>query len=148
MNKLKQGIERADGEGGRCCAPLKAAAGAGVPEFETLHYKVRAGVLKALAHPVRLFIVDCLERREHCVGELVEHVGLDQSTVSKHLGVLRAAGIVDDDKRGRETWYSLRIPCVAGFFGCIETALEHAGGGAAGGGAELARQSAGGGRRR
>jgi ArsR family transcriptional regulator len=96
-----------------------------LPRFEEAHYKLRAGVLKALAHPVRLFIVDCLERREHCVGELVDHVGLDQSTVSKHLGVLRAAGIVDDDKRGRETWYSLRIPCVAGFFGCIEEALAH-----------------------
>lgn len=122
MNKLNQ---TTDPVAARCCAPLRP--GADPPVFEAAHYKLRAGVLKALAHPVRLFIVDCLERREHCVCELTGHVGLDQSTVSKHLGVLRAAGIVDDDKRGRETWYSLRIPCVAGFFGCIEEALVHSG---------------------
>lgn len=106
-------------------------------QYDPGHYKVRAAVLKALAHPVRLFIVDCLEQREHCVCELTEHVGLDQSTVSKHLSVLRSARIVDDEKRGRETWYSLRIPCVAGFFSCIEQALASSGGlGGGNGGAD------------
>ena len=115
-------------KGARCCPAIVPRIGK--VEYAPGHYKVRAGVLKALAHPVRLFIVDCLEQREYCVCELTEHVGLDQSTVSRHLSVLRGAGIVDDEKRGRETWYSLRIPCVAGFFSCIEEALAHSGGNA------------------
>ena len=104
----------------RCCPPMEARQ----VEYSVAHYKVRSDILKALAHPVRLFIVDCLEQREHCVGELVRHVGLDQSTVSKHLWVLRTARIVEDEKRGRETFYSLKLPCVANFFNCIEDVLE------------------------
>ena len=95
--------------------------------YDVAHYQRRAAVLKALAHPVRLFIVDRLESRPHCVCEFTALVGLDQSTVSKHLSVLRSAGIVGDEKRGREIWYSLTIPCVAGFFSCIETALKTGG---------------------
>ena len=87
-------------------------------------YELRAGVIKALAHPVRLYIVDSLDGGEHCVCELVELIGLDQSTVSKHLAVLKAAGIVSDEKRGRQILYSLRTPCITGFFGCIEETLR------------------------
>lgn len=84
----------------------------------------RAAVLKAMAHPSRLFILDRLSRREHCVQELTELIGADISTVSKHLAVLRNAGIVSDDKRGQQVWYSLRVPCVLRFFDCVETVLQ------------------------
>ena len=89
------------------------------------HLSARANVLKALAHPTRLFIVEELEREERCVCDLTELIGADISTVSKHLAVLRNAGIVVDDKRGNQVFYQLRVPCILNFFGCIESVLEN-----------------------
>jgi len=80
--------------------------------------------MKALAHPTRLFIVEELSRGEQCVCELTEMVGADVSTVSKHLSVLRAAGLVQDDKRGTQVYYSLRCACSLSFFHCIDDVLQ------------------------
>jgi DNA-binding transcriptional ArsR family regulator len=81
---------------------------------------VRAEILKALAHPSRLLIVEELSEGERCVCDLQAVVGADMSTVSKHLTVLRHAGIVSSDKRGLQVFYTLRCPCVVGFFKCLE----------------------------
>ncbi len=86
--------------------------------------EARAKVLKALAHPTRLFIVDELAKGERCVCELQEGIGADMSTVSKHLGVLKSAGIVAVDKRGTQVFYSLRLCCVEDFLNCAETAVR------------------------
>lgn len=88
------------------------------------HLEARAKVLKALAHPSRLLIVEELEAKERCVCELTEMIGADVSTVSKHLSVLKQAGIVIDDKRGNQVFYRLRVPCILNFFGCVESVLE------------------------
>lgn len=88
-------------------------------------FEARAIVVKAMAHPTRLYIVDRLAQREHCVCELTELIGVDTSTVSKHLSVLRNAGIVESDKRGTEIFYALRVPCVLKFFSCIEGVLKN-----------------------
>ncbi|MCK4461366.1 MAG: winged helix-turn-helix transcriptional regulator, partial [candidate division Zixibacteria bacterium] len=61
-------------------------------------YEARAHIMKALAHPTRLFIVDELSRGERCVCELRDMIGADVSTVSRHLSVLREAGVVEDEK--------------------------------------------------
>ena len=87
-------------------------------------FDARARVIKALAHPTRLFIMDELSRGERCVCELAEMVDADVSTVSKHLTVLRSAGIVSDDKRGLQVFYSLRCPCILGFLDCVEGVLK------------------------
>lgn len=87
-------------------------------------FENRARVLKAMAHPTRLFIVDVLSEGERCVRDLTEMVGDDMSTVSRHLSVLRGVGIVRDDKRGAEVYYSLRMECVLGFFDCVEAVLS------------------------
>ena len=88
-------------------------------------YEARAKVVKAMAHPTRLFIVDeLLRHQERCVCELTDMIGADISTVSKHLSLLKAAGIVQDDKRGNMVFYRLAIPCVAQFFECIESVLR------------------------
>lgn len=87
-------------------------------------YEARAQVIKALAHPTRLFMVDELAKGERCVCELRDMIGADMSTVSKHLSVLRQAGIVDDEKRGLQVWYSLKVPCILNFFGCVEDVLK------------------------
>jgi ArsR family transcriptional regulator len=86
-------------------------------------YGARAEVLKALGHPTRLFLVDELARRERCVAELAELVGADISTVSRHLTLLKQAGILRDERRGACTYYRLKMPCVLSFFVCIEDAL-------------------------
>ena len=87
-------------------------------------YEARAKIIKAMAHPTRLFIVDELSHGERCVCELTEMIGADTSTVSKHLSVLKNAGIVDDDKRGLQVFYRLRVPCILNFFGCVESVLQ------------------------
>jgi len=87
-------------------------------------YTARAQVLKALAHPTRLFIVDELSRGERCVRELTAMVGDDISTVSRHLAVLKNAGIVSGEKRGMQVFYTLRIPCALDFFSCVEAVLH------------------------
>jgi len=92
-------------------------------EFK-VHLEHRARVMKALAHPSRLFIVDELSRGERCVCELTEMIGADVSTVSKHLAVLREAGLVLDERRGVQIFYRLRVPCILNFFGCLEAVLE------------------------
>lgn len=93
------------------------------PEVRT-RFEERARILKAMAHPTRLYIVDVLADGERCVHELTEMVGADMSTVSKHLSVLRTAGILNDEKRGSEVYYSLRMACVLGFFDCVEAVLK------------------------
>jgi DNA-binding transcriptional ArsR family regulator len=87
-------------------------------------FEARAKVIKALSHPTRLFIVDELSRGEKCVLDLTKQVGADISTVSKHLSILKNAGIVRDEKRGLQVFYSLRMPCVLGFFSCAETVMK------------------------
>lgn len=87
-------------------------------------FEARAVIIKAMAHPTRLFIVDQLSRGERCVCELTEMIDADTSTVSKHLSVLKQAGIVEDDKRGLQVYYKLKVPCVLNFFKCVESVLR------------------------
>ncbi len=87
-------------------------------------FEERAGILKALGHPSRLIMVDELSRGERCVCELTERVRADMSTVSKHLSLLKDAGVVDCEKRGVKVFYRLRVPCVLNFFSCIEAVRE------------------------
>ena len=87
-------------------------------------FDLKANVLKSLAHPTRLFIIDELAREERCVNDLTELVGADVSTVSKHLSVLKNAGVVLTEKRGTQVCYSLRSSCVLHFFECIDNLLE------------------------
>ncbi|HPO14410.1 MAG TPA: metalloregulator ArsR/SmtB family transcription factor [Candidatus Hydrogenedentes bacterium] len=86
--------------------------------------EARAKIIKALAHSTRLFIVNELSKGERCVCELQEEIGADISTVSKHLSVLKNAGIVVDDKRGLQVYYRLCCPCILNFFGCIENVIQ------------------------
>jgi len=87
-------------------------------------FEERARIIKAMAHPTRLFIVDRLSRQEHCVCELTRLIGADTSTVSKHLSILKNAGIIADEKRGLQVWYNLRVPCVLKFFSCVESVIK------------------------
>lgn len=88
------------------------------------HYETRSRVIKALAHPTRLFILDKLAEGEHCVCELQAMVDADISTVSKHLSVLRQAGVIDYEKRGNQVFYRLITPCIHQFIHCIDEVTQ------------------------
>jgi DNA-binding transcriptional ArsR family regulator len=87
-------------------------------------YEARANVIKAMAHPARLLMVDELSRGKRSVQELTDLVGSDMSTVSKHLSILKNVGIVSDERAGTTIFYRLKMPCILGFFGCVETVLK------------------------
>lgn len=89
----------------------------------TLHER-RARVIKAMGHPSRLQILDELSRGERCVCELQEIVGADMSTVSKHLALMREAGLVLDQRRGTQVLYRLRVPCVLKFLDCVDAVVS------------------------
>ena len=78
----------------------------------------QAKIFKALGHPSRLLMVDALRKGELCVCDLQELVGADMSTISRHLSVLREAGVVSSDRRGTSIYYRLAMPCVDTFMGC------------------------------
>ena len=88
-------------------------------------YELRARVFKALGHPSRLMIVDSLQAGPKHVAELVALVGHEYATVSRHLAVLREAGIIAEDrKEGKLVFYRLEIACVTGFFQCVTEVLD------------------------
>jgi ArsR family transcriptional regulator len=88
--------------------------------------EARVRVLKAMAHPTRLYIVEELAKRERCVHELTDMIGADMSTVSKHLSILKSVGLVRIEKRGVEVYYRLRMPCLTQFLDCVEAVLTSA----------------------
>jgi ArsR family transcriptional regulator len=81
-------------------------------------YAAEAAAFKALGHPTRLFLAHQLGKRDTCVCELTEQVGDDISTVSRHLSVLRAAGIVDSVRKGNQIIYRLKLRCVLNLSVC------------------------------
>ncbi len=87
-------------------------------------FKRQARIHKALANEARLLIIDRLRDCECSVGGLTEAVELDQSTVSKHLSTLLAAGIVDNRKEGNTIFYRLLTPCVLDMFACTSRVLK------------------------
>jgi DNA-binding transcriptional ArsR family regulator len=87
-------------------------------------FETRAAVLKALAHPTRLFMIEELAEKSYCVQELTEMAGLDISTVSKHLSILKNSGLVTIEKKGKQVFYSLRMRCALNFLDCVEAVLK------------------------
>ncbi len=81
--------------------------------------------MRALAHPVRLMIIDTLRDGERSFSALFVLFKFDKSTVSKHLLVLKDAGIVSSRKSGIDVIYRLEVPCAAEFFGCINAVIEN-----------------------
>jgi DNA-binding transcriptional ArsR family regulator len=86
--------------------------------------KRRAQVIKAMAHPSRMAMLEALREGEKCVCELQRIVGSDMSTVSKHLSVMRSAGLLEDRKAGLNVHYRLRVPCVLRFLDCVDAVLD------------------------
>jgi DNA-binding transcriptional ArsR family regulator len=82
-------------------------------------YARQAEIVKALAHPVRLAVVDFLKGGEQCVCHIAEYVGSEQSNLSKHLSIMSTAGVLTQRKEGLNVYYKLRCPCVHEFVSCV-----------------------------
>ncbi len=89
-----------------------------------LVFDKQAEVAKALAHPLRVAIVDFLRDGEQCVCDIAAHVGGERSNVSRHLSVMVAAGVLGCRKDGLKVFYVLKTPCVLRFLGCIDEVLR------------------------
>lgn len=93
-------------------------------DTDKTRYETRANIIKALAHPSRLYIVEKLAEKSYCVCELTEMIGADASTVSKHLSVLKNVGIVSARKRGTSVYYTLEASCILKFIDCVEAVIQ------------------------
>ena len=87
-------------------------------------FRKQAQVMKALAHESRLMIIHRLKQGECSAGQLVELVGSDPSTISKHLSILRLNGIIGDRREGTTIYYRLLTPCALNFFSCASKVIE------------------------
>lgn len=87
-------------------------------------YKLKADVIAAAGHPIRLAVIDFLRDGEQCVCDIAEFVGAKRSNVSRHLGVLLKAGVISQRKDGLKMMYALRCPCVLNFMQCVEGVLR------------------------
>jgi len=77
-------------------------------EVHSARLKAQSSVLKVLAHPTRLYIIDRLSKKPCCVSELTEMIGTHISAVSKHLSILRDADLIYDEKHGKTVKYFLK----------------------------------------
>ena len=84
----------------------------------------KAELFKALAHPTRLFIIDAVKDKSMPVKELSEIVGVDISTMSKHLDILKKHKIIEGEKVKNFIYYRLAIPCVLSFMSCAIKVIE------------------------
>jgi len=85
---------------------------------------MQADIAKAIAHPVRVAIVDCLKDGEQCVCDIAEYVDSERSNVSRHLSVMVAAGVLEYRKEGLKVIYKLKTPCILEFFSCVTSILK------------------------
>ncbi len=87
-------------------------------------FEKQAEVINAMAHPVRIAIIDFLKDGEQCVCDIATHIGSERSNVSRHLSVMVNAGILEYRKDGLKVIYKLKCPCILDFFSCISGVLK------------------------
>jgi len=95
-----------------------------IDNTKTLLFERQAEIAKAVAHPLRMAVLDFLKDGEKCVCEIAEHIGSERSNVSRHLAVMVRAGVLSCRKDGLKVFYSLRTPCVAEFLSCVVRVLK------------------------
>lgn len=79
-----------------------------------------AGILKAISHPMRVAILDLLDKKgEMTVSEIYSKLGLEQSTTSHHLGILKSKGVLGCKKKGKSAYYSFKDESFSRILDCI-----------------------------
>ena len=86
--------------------------------------KRQAEILKAIAHPLRIAIIEFLKGGQQCVCDIARHLGSERSNVSRHLSVMVNAGILESRKEGLKVMYTLKTTCVIEFLSCINKCLR------------------------
>lgn len=89
-----------------------------------LLFEKQAEIAKAIAHPLRIAIIDFLKDGEQCVCDIAEQIGSERSNVSRHLSVMVGAGVLEYHKEGLKVIYKLKTPCILDFFACVTTCLK------------------------
>ena len=87
-------------------------------------YRLKAQIVQAAAHPIRLAIIDFLSGGGQCVCDISAHVGAKRSNVSRHLSVMLSSGALDCRKDGLKVIYSLKTPCILKFLDCVTDVLR------------------------
>lgn len=88
-------------------------------------YQAEAEIFKALAHPTRLFIVHTIREQKLSVKELSNMVGIDISTMSKHLDILKKQKIIVGVKEKNSVFYFLNMPCVLDSVSCVKNVTDN-----------------------
>ena len=87
-------------------------------------FEKQAEIAQALAHPLRIAVVDFLKEGPQCVCDIAKHIGAERSNVSRHLAVMVNADILECHKKGLKVIYNLKCPCILDFFACISGVLR------------------------
>lgn len=86
--------------------------------------EIRSEVIKAMAHPVRLIVIEVLKNGEKSFSELMKYFDIDKSTLSKHISVLKNSGIVISRREKSGMFYHLQVPCITEFFSCVTAVIK------------------------
>jgi len=89
-----------------------------------LLFEKQAEIAKAIAHPLRVAIVDFLKDGQQCVCDIAQYVGSESSNVSRHLSVMVNAGVLEYHKVGLKVIYKIKTPCILDFFSCVTACLK------------------------
>lgn len=89
-----------------------------------LLFERQAEIARAIAHPLRIAIIDFLKEGEQCVCDIAEHIGSERSNVSRHLSVMANAGLLEYRKDGLKVIYKLKCTCIVDFFSCVSSVLK------------------------
>ncbi len=87
-------------------------------------YEMKAEIIQAAAHPIRLAVIEYLGKGEQCVCDIVDHVDAQRSNVSRHLALMLKAGVLDCRKDGLKVFYRIKTTCILDFLNCVERVLR------------------------
>ncbi|WP_016777308.1 ArsR/SmtB family transcription factor [Anaerophaga thermohalophila] len=90
----------------------------------TSQYQAEAEIFKALSHPTRLFILHTIKEKSYSVSQLAKMVGIDISTMSKHLDLLKRYKLIGGIKERNTVYYQLTIPCLFDFIRCARKMID------------------------
>ena len=84
----------------------------------------QADVVKALGHPLRIEIVMHLKNKERSVSDIIKHFDADPSNISRHLAILKRAGILGANKKGLNVYYRVAMSCVPAFLDGVSQSIR------------------------
>ena len=91
-------------------------------EFKDANLEKATGMLKAMAHPIRISIMDFLKNGEKMtVTQIHERLGIEQSTTSHHLGILKDKGVLCSKRDGKNTFYYIKHRVMGQIIDCMQT---------------------------